>query len=131
MTSPAAALMKPAAAVSMPGIVFQKPPLESSGVAIDLSLGGGGGVEWKIFNELQRVVRGHVRLERRDRNVTVAYGLVVGAVVRLPLVLPFLDPVVIAIARVDAMVDDGDVIALGLHGDAESLGRHLRQVDVE
>ena len=35
----------------------------------------------------QRVVRGHVRLQRRDRDVAVAHGLVVRAVVRLPLVL--------------------------------------------
>ena len=50
---------------------------------------------------------------------------------RLPLVLPFLDPVVRASARVDPFVHHRDVIAPGLHRDAEALIGPVRHVDVE
>src|SRR5438477_898539 len=88
-------------------------------------------VEWQLLQKVERVVRGHVGLQRRDRDVAVAHGLVVRAVVRLPLVLPFLDPVVRASARVDPFVHHRDVIAPGLHRDAEALIGPVRHVDVE
>ena len=64
---------------------------------------------------------GEIRVERRDGDIAVAHGLVVGAVVRLPLVLPFLDPVVSAPPRVLPRVHHGDVIPLGLERHSEPL----------
>ena len=77
------------------------------------------------------LVRGHIRLERRDGNVSVTHRLVVGAIMWLPVVLPFLDPVVGALPRVDPFVDHGHVIPPGLHRDPEPLVRPRRRVDVE
>ena len=53
-----------------------------------------------VSTEPMRRVGGQVRLQRRDRHEPVLDGLVVRAVVRLPLVLPFLDPVVRPAARI-------------------------------
>jgi len=85
----------------------------------------------KLLDGRKCLMRGEIRMQRRHRHVAVAHGLIVGAIVRLPLVLPFLDPIVVAASRVDALVDDSDVVALGLDGDAKSLVRSKRNVDVE
>ena len=66
----------------------------------------------QFIQQSQRVVVGQIRLQRRHRHEAVLHRLVVGPVVRLPVVLPFLDPVVVLAARIDALVDDGDVVAL-------------------
>ena len=56
-------------------------------------------LERQRFDRRERVVRGQIRMQRRDRHVPVAHGLVVRPIVRLPVVLPFLDPVVRAPLR--------------------------------
>jgi hypothetical protein len=62
-------------------------------------------------------VGSHVRLQGRDRDIAVAYGLVVRAVVRLPLVLPFFESSSTALCRGSMRVlTVVHVIALGLHG---------------
>ena len=42
----------------------------------------------------KRMMRRQIRVQRRHRHVAVAHRLVVRPIVRLPLVLPFFDPVV-------------------------------------
>src|SRR5688500_5892908 len=85
----------------------------------------------KIFENRERVVSGKVGLQRRDRHVAVANGLVVGLVVRLPVVLPFLDPVVGTAAWIEPFRDHGDVIAFRLHGRAQAFWHAGRNVYVD
>src|SRR6185312_12192468 len=47
-------------------------------------------LQGKLLHRLQRVIRGEIRMQRRQRDVAVAYGLIIRPIVRLPLVLPFL-----------------------------------------
>ena len=70
-------------------------------------------------------------MQRRHGNVPVLDGLIVRAVVRLPLVLPFFDPVVRLSARIDPFLDPRDVIALALHRAPEAQRRPFRDVDVK
>ena len=76
-------------------------------------------------------VVGHVRLQRRHRDVAVVHRLEVRPIVRLPVVLPFLDPVVGLAARIAALVHDRDVIALALHREPEPLRLPRRHVEAE
>src|SRR5919112_3635915 len=61
-----------------------------------------------------RIVGREVRLQRRDRQIAVLHRLEVRAVVRLPVVLPFFDPVVRLPSRIGSLRDHGDVIPLAL-----------------
>src|SRR5919108_4192472 len=81
------------------------------------------GHQRQALHIIERRVRGHVRLKRRHGDIPVAHGLPVGPIVRFPVVLAFLDPVIRPVPRVDAFAHDGDMIALGLNGDAETLVR--------
>src|SRR5207247_2769790 len=61
--------------------------------------------ERQRFNRAQRFVSCESRMERGHRHVTVADCLIVRSVVRLPRVLPFLDPVVRPALRIVALGD--------------------------
>ena len=83
------------------------------------------------FNRRQRVMRRQIGMQRRHRHVAVADRLIVRPIVRLPLVLPFLDPVVRPPLRIVPLGHRRHVIALRLHGHAIALRLPFRHVDVE
>ena len=68
------------------------------------------------FDVGERGMIREIRLKRRHRHEPVRDGLEVGAVVRLPIVARFLDPEVGALARVQAPIHLGHMVAFGLHG---------------
>src|SRR5688572_27377253 len=80
-----------------------------------------------LDQRLERFIGGHVGLQRRDRHIAGLHRLMIrSAAVGMVFVERFLDPVIRVAARIGARVDLGDVIALGLRGDAQPL-RHARR----
>ena len=73
----------------------------------------------QALEKRQRIVGGQVRLQWRHRHIAVADRLIIGAIVRRPVVLPFLNPVVWAARRIDARGNHSNVIALRLNGRTE------------
>ena len=64
---------------------------------------GGGFLERQRFDGGERVMRRQIGMQRRHRDVAVAHRLIVRPIVRLPLVLAFLDPVVRVPLRIVAL----------------------------
>src|SRR5688500_14447588 len=83
------------------------------------------------FHRFHGVIVGEIGVQRRHRDISVLHGLIVRTVVRLPVVLPFLDPVPDALARIDHIHYRRDVIALALHRHAVPTDRAGRNVDVD
>ena len=82
----------------------------------------------------ERLVVGHVDLQRRNGNIAFVHGHAVGAVVFGEAEIVAADPIVFLAARVDALDDILAVMALALAGEApafDSLLLKRRNVDVQ
>src|SRR5262245_53491379 len=72
----------------------------------------------EIFEVGECVVRGQIGLQRGDRDVAIPNRLVVGAIMRFPLVLALFDPVVRTALGIVALGHRRHMVALRLHSDA-------------
>jgi hypothetical protein len=79
----------------------------------------------------ERRVIGQVRLKRRHRHEALQHGTVIRSIVRLPVVLRFLDPKVRPPSGIETPIDFGDVIAPRLHGRADAGDWPRGHIDVE
>src|SRR5262249_28002875 len=83
------------------------------------------------FDRGERVVGRQIRMQGRHGYEAVTHGLVIGAIVRLPLVLSFFEPVVRAPLRIVALRDRRHVVALRLDGHTITLRLAFRDIDVQ
>src|SRR5581483_9576970 len=96
-----------------------------------LSAGGAYVDEREFLDRIYHRIRREIRLQWSNRNVAVANSLVVGAIVRLPLVLPFFNPEVFLTAGIGAFAHLAQVIAFRLGRNAEAFRAAFGNVDVQ